>query len=98
LAVIADVTKAQVAKVVLLVPALWVVAVVPLGRAGVPLRLDAVPDVLWFRVGKVQFARFPLVGVPSIGVTNVGVVASTLFPVPVLAKARRVVDPFHWAE
>ena len=30
-----------------------------------------------------QFARLPEVGVPSIGVTNVGLVANTAAPVPV---------------
>jgi hypothetical protein len=41
------------------------------------------PVVFWFRVGKVQLARFPEVGVPRIGVTSVGEVANTSEPVPV---------------
>jgi hypothetical protein len=36
-------------------------------------------------VGNVQFARLPDVGVPSMGVTNVGLVDKTLLPEPVEA-------------
>ena len=46
--------------------------------------LAAVPVVFWFKVGNVQFAKFPEVGVPSKGVTNVGLVAKTTAPEPVL--------------
>jgi hypothetical protein len=34
-------------------------------------------------IGKVQFVRVPELGVPSAGVTNVGLVANTSEPVPV---------------
>lgn len=43
----------------------------------------AVPVVFWLRVGKVQLARLPLVGVPKRGVTSVGLMDSTTLPVPV---------------
>lgn len=43
----------------------------------------AVPVVFWFSVGKVQFARFPDVGVPKIGVVSDGLVDKTLLPEPV---------------
>ena len=44
----------------------------------------AVPVLFWFKVGKVQLAKFPEVGVPSIGVISVGLVSTTNFePVPV---------------
>jgi hypothetical protein len=43
----------------------------------------ALPVVFWFRVGNVQFAKLPEVGVPKMGVTKVGLVESTLFPEPV---------------
>jgi hypothetical protein len=41
------------------------------------------PVVFWFSVGNVQFARLPDVGVPSTGVTKVGLVDKTLLPEPV---------------
>ncbi len=37
-------------------------------------RLAALPVVFWFSVGKVQFAKFPEVGVPKTGVTKVRLV------------------------
>ena len=40
----------------------------------------AVPEVFWLSVGKVQFAKFPDVGVPSIGVTKVGDVKESVSP------------------
>jgi hypothetical protein len=43
----------------------------------------AVPVVFWFKVGKVQFVKVPEDGVPSAGVTSVGLVAKTMLPVPV---------------
>ena len=44
----------------------------------------ALPVVFWFKVGKVQFVKTPLAGVPSAGVTNVGLVFITkVEPVPV---------------
>jgi hypothetical protein len=55
----------------------------PLATATVPVTLAAVPVVFWFNVGNVQFAKLPDEGVPSAGVTNVGLVANTLAPVPV---------------
>ena len=44
----------------------------------------ALPVVDWLSVGKVQFARFPLVGVPRIGVMNVADVelSNSATPVP----------------
>ena len=60
----------------------------PLATATVPVTLDAVPVVFWFKVGNVQFAKLPEVGVPKIGVTNDGVFASTTAPEPV-----EVVEP-----
>ena len=70
LAEIAAATKASVAILVELSPVVWVVAVVPFGKAGVPERLDAVPDVLAALFGisaetnerKVGFAAEPVVG------------------------------------
>ena len=44
----------------------------------------ALPVVFWFNVGKVQLVNVPEVGVPSKGVTNVGEVANTTAPDPVL--------------
>ena len=44
-------TKASVASFVVLSPAVCVVAVVPFGSAGVPLKFAAVPVVFWFHVG-----------------------------------------------
>ncbi|ORU96145.1 hypothetical protein AWB94_31270 [Mycolicibacterium canariasense] len=43
----------------------------------------ALPVVDWFKVGKVQFARFPLAGVPKAGVTKVGEVAREELSIPV---------------
>ena len=43
----------------------------------------ALPVVLWFSVGKVQFVKVPEDGVPSAGVTSVGEVANTKAPEPV---------------
>jgi hypothetical protein len=40
----------------------------------------------------VQLVRVPLAGVPRIGVTKVGLVASTLLPVPVLVTLTRFLD------
>jgi len=52
--------------------------------ASVAERPAAVPELFWFKVGKVQLAKFPDVGVPSIGVISVGEVSTTNFePVPV---------------
>ena len=70
LAEIAAATKASVAILVELSPVVWVVAVVPFGKAGVPERLDAVPDVLAALFGisaetnarKVGVAADPVVG------------------------------------
>jgi hypothetical protein len=45
--------------------------------------LAALPVVFWFNVGKVQLAKLPDDGVPKAGVTNVGLVDSTLLPEPV---------------
>lgn len=43
----------------------------------------ALPVVFWFKVGNVQFAKLPEVGVPKMGVTKVGLVERTLLPEPV---------------
>jgi len=52
--------------------------------ASVALKPAAVPELFWFRFGKVQLAKFPDVGVPSKGVISVGEVSITnLVPVPV---------------
>jgi hypothetical protein len=45
--------------------------------------LPALPVVFWLSDGNVQFARLPDVGVPSKGVTSVGLVDNTLLPEPV---------------
>jgi hypothetical protein len=42
-----------------------------------------VPETDVLATGNVQLVKSPLVGVPNIGVTNVGDVAKTLFPLPV---------------
>jgi hypothetical protein len=52
-AAIVEFTNASVASLVVLSAVVCVVAVVPLGNAGVPLRLAAVPVVFWFHVGTV---------------------------------------------
>ena len=48
-----------------------------------PVAVAALPVVFWFSVGNVQFARFPDVGVPKIGVVSDGLVDKTLLPEPV---------------
>ena len=68
----------QDAAVVALVALVAVVAV-----AELPVHEPDEPVVFWFSVGNVQFVKFPDVGVPSTGVTNVGLVESTVFPEPV---------------
>ena len=55
----------------------------PFAIATVPVTFAAVPVVFWLSVGKVQFVRVPEDGVPSAGVTSVGLVAKTRLPVPV---------------
>ena len=61
-----------------------VACVVPVApELTVVVTVAALPVVFWFSVGNVQFAKFPDVGVPSNGVTNAGLVANTLAPVPV---------------
>ena len=55
----------------------------------------AVPVVFWFSVGNVQLAKLPDEGVPSAGVTKVGLVANTKAPEPVssvTAAARFALD------
>ena len=44
------------------------------------------PDVSWFKVGKLQFCKSPEAGVPSAGVTRVGLVANTRAPEPVSSE------------
>jgi hypothetical protein len=55
----------------------------PEATARVADKPAAVPVVFWFSVGNVQFAKLPDVGVPSMGVTSVGLVDRTLLPEPV---------------
>jgi len=71
-------------KTTLPVPVEVVTPVPPLATAKVADNPAAVPVVFWFKVGNVQFAKLPDVGVPSNGVTNVGEVAKTTAPEPVL--------------
>ena len=62
-------TKASVASFVEVSPAVCVVAAVPLGNAGVPLRLAAVPVVFWLSVGIVPaVVKFNVVNEPVEGV------------------------------
>jgi hypothetical protein len=73
-----------------------VTPVPPLFTARVADSPAAVPLVFWFRVGNVQLAKFPELGVPSAGVTKLGLVERTtepepvdvVTPVPPLATAR----------
>jgi hypothetical protein len=60
------VANAVVASLVELSPALCVVAVVPLGSAGVPLRFAAVPVVFWFRVGRSAATIARKLGAPAL--------------------------------
>ena len=46
------------------------------------------PVVSWFRVGKVQLARFPLAGVPSSGAMKVGPEARATAPEPVVPSLK----------
>jgi hypothetical protein len=55
-------TKASVARSAVVSPAVCVVAVVPFGSAGVPLRLAAVPVVFWLNVGKLVMFAALIVG------------------------------------
>ena len=69
------------------VPLSSVIAVLRLALLGVAKKVR-IPDAAPVRELKgkdVQFERFPLVGVPRTGVTNVGLVANTNDPVPVLS-------------
>jgi hypothetical protein len=83
-------TNAVVAIVVLLVLVDCVVpttpeltVVVKVAALVALVAVAAFPVVFWFSVGNVQLAKFPDEGVPKAGVTNVGLVANTLAPVPV---------------
>jgi hypothetical protein len=62
-----------------------VTPVPPDATAKVADKPAAVPVVFWLNVGHVNVPelKFPLVGVPSKGVTNVGEVDSTTLPLPV---------------
>ena len=51
--------------------------------ARVVVRVAAEPVVFWLSVGNVQLVSVPELGVPSAGVTNVGLVANTNEPEPV---------------
>jgi hypothetical protein len=65
-------TKASVASLVVLSPAVCVVAVTPFGSAGVPERLPAVPEVF-----PVEFIKVPEVGrVTFVAAVTVKVVAN----------------------
>jgi hypothetical protein len=63
----------------------------------------ALPVVFWFKVGKVQFVKVPLDGVPRAGVINVGLVFITkVEPVPVwfateVALPTEVIGPVKFA-
>jgi hypothetical protein len=97
---------AVVASLVELSAALCVVAVVPFGKAGVPLRFAAVPEVFWFSVGKspataiegapvvVVFFRMPVArparDTPLIFPTVVETVLTVLVTSPVSAGIRAV--------
>ena len=72
-------------RTVLPVPVEVVTPVPPLATANVAERPAAVPEVFWLKVGHVNVPvlKFPEVGVPSAGVTNVGLVAKTKDPEPV---------------
>jgi hypothetical protein len=56
--------------------------VIPIVRPVV--NVAAEPVVFWLSVGNVQFAKLPELGVPSAGVTRVGLVDITTEPVPVI--------------
>jgi hypothetical protein len=56
-------------------------------------RPAAVPLVFWFSVGNVQLVSVPEIGIPSTGVTKVGLVASTILPDPVVALPSAVTVP-----
>lgn len=47
------------------------------------MAVAALPVVFWLSVGNVQLAKLPEEGVPSAGVTSVGLFEKTLLPVPV---------------
>ena len=66
-----------------LAPDVVVAPVPPEATASVADRLPAEPVVFWLSVGNVQLAKLPEVGVPKIGVTSVGLVASAFAPEPV---------------
>lgn len=57
-----------------------VTPVPPLATTSVADKDAADPEVFWFSVGKVQFAKFPEVGVPRTGVTSVGDVSESVSP------------------
>jgi hypothetical protein len=72
-AVIAAATNASVASFVVVSPGVWVVAVVPLGNAGVPLKLAAVPEVFAALLGMSAETNARNVGVwfvPLVGPAN----------------------------
>jgi hypothetical protein len=54
------ITKASVAILVVLSPAVWVAAAVPFGRVGVPLKFAAVPEVFAALFGMIAEFRRPL--------------------------------------
>ena len=70
---VGSVMSAEPSKLVpLIVRAVWRVVAVA-----------ALPVVFWFSVGNVQLAKSPEAGVPSAGVTSVGLSDKTTEPVPV---------------
>jgi hypothetical protein len=77
-------TNAVVASFVELSPTICVVAVVPFGRAGVPLRFEAVPVVFWFHVGTVPVR--PVYGTEVAVIVPVPETAR-LAPVPIVIAA-----------
>jgi hypothetical protein len=60
------VANAVVASLVELSPGLCVVAVVPFGSDGVPLRFAAVPVVFWFKIGRSAATIARKLGTPTL--------------------------------
>ena len=67
----------------------------PEATANVADKPAAVPVVFWLNVGQVNVPvlKSPLAGVPSAGVTNVGLVARTTLPDPVVDSSVEFPEP-----
>ena len=76
---------AKLPEPVTVIAALLATPVPPEAGAKVADKPAAVPEVFWLKVGQVNVPvlKLPEVGVPSKGVTSVGLVANTAEPVPV---------------